>query len=226
MTLTVYPQLIIKETLPYRPYQGTNSAYEGGVNCACAGGAALVAWATNGTKKPTHHAFRIAAGNPKNKSGLPTGLGTAHVLKALTYFGVKATRYSLAHYSIVKEALQDGHAVGLCADYPTVNAWQGGKYSGQLTFKGGHFLTVRGFRKNDERVGYRNSTTDHDSLFDGRTRKWGTAPKGPQIVPFGLIRATMRNFRIGSEPTYAEREPLTTFGKDLGIFIVVERSAA
>lgn len=224
--MRVYPQLVIKENLEYRPYQGTSSAYEGGVNCCPAGGAGLIAWATRDQSKPTHHDVRIAAGNPRDEAGRPRGLSTLNLMDAFKAFGVKATRITYGHYSIAKDALIAGHSLGICADYATINAWQGGKFSGQLTFKGGHFIVLRGFRRNDSAVNGRNSTRDHDPLFDGRTRKWGTAPNGAQVVPFYLMRTAMENFRIGPQAAYADRRPIKDIaGPGLGIFVIVEQEA-
>jgi hypothetical protein len=105
-------------------------------------------------------------------------------------------------------------------DYATINAFDGGKYSGQKTFRGGHSLVVQGWIPNDPNLAGRNSTTDNDPLFDGRKKSWGTAPNGPQQVPFLMIRQALGNFRVGGA-TYATGKPI---GLNKGIFVVVDQT--
>lgn len=196
------------------------SATEAARNCACASGAALVSWSTRGVANPTHHDFRIAAGDPRDDHGLPRGLSSSEVLKAMLSFGALATRYYAEPFGTLTTALQAGKAAQCMVDYATINGFDGGKYSGQKTFRGGHSLVVQGWVEDDPDLGGRNSTTDHDPLYDGRCKSWGCAPSQPQPVPFAMIRQALGNFRVGGA-TYATGKPI---GAGLGVFVIVSQA--
>jgi hypothetical protein len=219
-TLTTYPQLVIKRNAKYAPMQAALSELEGSRNCTCAGSAGLANWWLG--KVPgdagfvTHHRIRLLAGDPRDSKGNPRGLGSGEALQALQALGVQAKRYYGESYLTARAALERGAAVGVCVHYPTINNYDGGKWSGQPTFKGEHFLVLKGWTADDPKLGGRNSTTDYDSLFDGRTRTWGTAPEGPQLAPFAMFRRAMGTFLVGPE---GARVPI---GTDKGVFIVVE----
>jgi hypothetical protein len=216
------PELVVHPQLRWdRPFAAALSAFEGSRNCACAVAAGVVEWATRGAQQPTHHAFRIAAGNPKDGAGDPIGLSSKQVLQAYLHFGVDATRHFGASFAVAREALQNGHAVSLCIHYPFINA-NAPKLSGQKTFKSGHHVALLGWTPDDLQVGGANSTVVHDPLFDGRTKSWGTAPLGPQVAPFPVYRGAMGAFRVGG-PTYAQGSPI---GVDSGVFLVVRRAPA
>lgn len=214
------PELVVHPQLRWdRPFAAALSAFEGSRNCACAVAAGVVEWATRGAQQPTHHDFRITAGNPKNSAGDPIGLSSKQVLQAYLHFGVDATRHFGASFAVAREALQNGHAVSLCIDYPFINA-NARKLSGQKTFKSGHHVALLGWTPDDPQTGGANSTVVHDPLFDGRTKSWGTAPLGPQVAPFPVYRGAMGAFRVGG-PTYAQGSPI---GVDSGVFLIVRRA--
>ena len=196
-----------------------DSAVEGSRNCACAVGAGLVEWATRGTKTPTHHEFRLAAGNPKVK-GQPVGLSSAQLKDAYLSFGVDATRRFDAPFSEVREALQAGHAISACLDYGFIND-NAKELSGQRTFRTGHHVALLGFTDDDQRVGGANSTVVYDPLFDGRTKDWGTAPLGPQLAPLHVYRGAMGAMHVGGA-TYASGHPI---GNGQAVFLVIKRAA-
>lgn len=214
MKVKVYPQLKWQA-----PEAAALSALEGSRNCAAASGAALVAWSTRDAVKPTHHDFRVAAGDPKDSSGNPRGLSSAEVLAAMLSFGTLATRYYGEDIATLTAALKAGKAAQCMVDYASINAFDGGKWSGQKTFRGGHSLVIQGWVPDDATLAGRNSTTDNDPLFDGRCKSWGCAPNGPQQAPFAMIRSALGNFRVGGS-TYATGKPI---GANKGIFVIVEQ---
>jgi hypothetical protein len=197
------------------------SAQEGSRNCACAVGAGLVEWATRGTRAPTHHEFRIAAGDPRDSNNDPRGLSSAEVKDAYKSFGVDVTRRFGAPFAEVRQALADGHAISACVDYGTIND-EAPELSGQRTFRTGHHLALLGFTPNDPRTGGFNSTIVHDPLFDGRTKGWGTAPLGPQLSRLRVYRDAMGAFRVNG-PTYSKGHPI---GDDMAVFLIVRRAPA
>jgi hypothetical protein len=213
--LVVQPQLRWK-----RPYAADLSALEGTRNCACAVGAAFVAWATRDAQTPTHHEFRVAAGDP-TLGGKPRGLASAEVLHAYKHFGVDASLRRGASFAEVRQALKDGQGISACIDYGFINR-NAPELSGQKTFSGGHHVALLGFTSDDPRFGGANSTVVYDPLFDGRTRAWGTAPLGPQAAPLKVYRGAMGAFRLGGA-TYAAGHPI---GDDTGIFLIVHRAPA
>lgn len=214
------PEFVVNAQLRWdRPYAADLSAQEGSRNCACAVGAGFVAWATRGAKLPTHHDFRVAAGSPTNSNGEPRGLSSAEVKRAYEHFGVDVSRLFGDSFAIAREALIAGHGVSACIDYASINA-DAPELSGQRTFKGGHHVGLLGWTADDTRVGGVNSTIAHDPLFDGRTKPWGTAPKGPQLAQARVYRGAMGAFRVGGS-TYAEGKPI---GDHLGIFLIVRRA--
>lgn len=213
--LEVFPQLKW-----LRPESGALSLAEAKVNCGAAGGAGLanhsLGLVPGDVGFVTHHAMRLASGDPRRPGGGPAGLTSASVATALSNMGCDATRYFGASYTVARDALKAGFDVGVCIHYPVINAFWDGQFSGQLTFKGEHFVALRGWTQHDKRVKYRNSTTSHDSLYDGRKRNWGTAPDGPQTVPFMAYRAAMAEFRV------IRNGQVQPVGKDKGVFIVVK----
>ncbi len=197
----VFPQL--KWRLPE---SAALSALEGARNCAAAGGAALANWA--GTSSAvTHHAFRLKAGNPKLPDGTPSGLGSYAVAAALKAYGADATRHQ-DDVVIAVDALKAGAALGCCVNYGYIDD-HFPKFSGQLTFRGGHFVVLYGYREADDTV------MVAEGLLDGRTKAWGTAPLGPQRAPFAAYRGAMGAFKVGTTPV----------GAGKGIFIVVQPRA-
>jgi len=212
--VSVWPQLKWKD-----PKSAALSALEASRNCSCATGAAATAWSTRGAAQPSHHAFRVDAGNPKDAQDNPRGLATSEALKALLKNGALATRHYGEDFAVVWQALEAGKIVMCCVDYGAINAYDGGKYSGQKTFRGGHSLIVQGLIRNDPKLAGRNSTTDNDPLFDGRKKSWGTAPDGPQQVPVQMIRQAMGAFRVGGT-TYATGTPI---GVNKGVFLVIDQ---
>ena len=213
-----YPQLKW-----WKPWALAKNAQEGAVNCGAAGGAALANWGRTQDHLITHHEFRLAAGNPGYHSDtgrwIATGLSTTSVAQACRDFGAKATRYEAASIWTARDALIAGCAVGLAVDYPSINAWNGAKYSGDKRFEGPHFMSVIGWKQRDPATGGLNSTQDWDSLLDGRCKHWGCYPRAPQAVPWKMIRLACGNFRVGGGTDYAKGTPL---GTDKGIFIIVE----
>jgi hypothetical protein len=209
MTFALYPQLKWQ-----RPESSALSLTEGKVNCGGAGGAAMANWYLHdGEPRITHHAFRLQAGNPGG-SGSPTGLGTSMVQSALQIYGVDSDRYSVGDLSIAKQALKDGHALGIAIHYPYINA-NYPKLSGQLTFKGEHFLCLFGWYE------FAPHTNAHDPLFDGRCRTWGCAPLGPQRAPWKAYAGAMAQFRIVVNGTKTTVEK--AYGPGKGVFIVVRK---
>jgi len=162
--------------------------------------------------------MRLKSGNPgyRNKDGvwIPTGLGTQGIADAINKMGGKATRYSGASIWTALEALKDGMDLGFAVDYPTINAFRGGVYSGDRRFNGPHFLVAKGARKRFNR----NEVGDWDSILDGRPKKTYTILTAPVWVPWRLIRLAAGNFRVGGSD-YLHGTPI---GVDKGIFIVVE----
>lgn len=219
--LVTYPQLVIPENAAYKPMQDC-SAYEGAMNCGPAASAGAANWALTGSDEPliTHHAFRLKAGNPKDANGRPVGIGTAAAEAALKAYGVTAKRYYGEPINTARAALKAGHVVLCAIHYPFINA-NFPELSGQLSFKGEHFLALQGWWKGM----YRN-TKSFDSLYDGRKRSWGKAPLGPQRAPFRAYRGAMEQFKIkvitggGQVVDTTVRE---AFGPDHGIFIVVQQ---
>jgi len=210
VSLAVYPQLVSKRNAQYADEQGNITVAEGTVNCAAAGGAGLANAAVSQPVLVTHHAFRLAAGNPMI-GGRPGGLSMQAVTAALQGYGADATLYRGQDTDIARQALIDGAMLGMAIDYQTLND-NFPELSGQLTFQGGHFCVVYGWHRGRPR-----NTTSYDSLFDGRTRTWGTAPEGPQRAPFRAYRQAMSAYLVGGSP-YANGTPI---GAGLGIFIVV-----
>ena len=205
MKLTVYPQLVNKRNAQYAPQQGNITAAEGNVNCAAAGGAGLANGATAQAVFVTHHAFRLAAGNPM-VGGHPSGLSMQAVTDALKGYGADATLYRGQSTDIARQALMDGHAVAMAINYQTINRnWPA--LSGQRDYNGGHFVVANGFR-----AGRHRNTVIYDALFDGRTRPWGKAPSGPQLARLAWYRQAMSDFVTSTGPV----------GPGLGIFIVVK----
>ena len=197
------------------------SPLEGSRNCACAVGAGLVEWATRGRKTPTHHDFRLAAGDPRDANDQPRGLASSELRAAYKTFGVDVTRRFGADFSEVRQALADGHAISACLDYGTIND-QAPQLSGQRTFRTGHHVALLGFTPNDPRAGGFNSTTVHDPLFDGRTKDWGTAPLGPQLSRLRVYRDAMGAFRVNGA-TYSKGHPI---GENKAVFLIVRRAPA
>jgi len=214
--LVVHPQLRWK-----RPYAMDASALEGSRNCSCAVGAGLVEWATRGVRAPTHHEFRVAAGDPRDSDNHQRGLSSAELRNAYKSFGVDATRRFEAPFAEARQALADGHAISACLDYGTIND-VAPELSGQRTFRTGHHVALLGFTPNDARTGGFNSTTVYDPLFDGRTKAWGTAPLGPQLSRLRVYRDAMGAFRVNGA-TYSKGQPI---GEDKGVFLIVRRSPA
>jgi len=214
-----YPQLKWR-----KPESAALSAQEGTVNCAAAGGAGLANWGAEQDHLVTHHEFRLAAGNPGkvvDGTWVASGLSSAAVLTALKHFGCTAERFYAKSIDIAREALMAGYALGIAADYREIKILAPA-LSGQLTFKRGHFVDLFGFTFDNPDLSWWNSTVSHDTLYDGRTRGWGTAPLGPQVAPFWVYAEAMGKFRVGGK-TYAEGTPIGT-GK--GIFIVVKPRGA
>jgi len=193
------------------PASQAKSALEASRNCACAGSAGLInAYGDPNllTKQVSHHDVRLAAGDPRKADGTPRGLSTSEAMAAMAKWGVNATRYFAAPIDIARDALMAGLAVAVCIHYPTINnGWP--ELSGQLNFAGEHFLVLKGWRER------RRRTVSYDSLYDGRTRTWGTAPLGPQVAPFRAYRAAMEDFRV------LRNGVLVPVGEGLGVFIVV-----
>jgi hypothetical protein len=216
------PEFVVNPQLRWdRPYAADLSAKEGSRNCACAVGAGFVAWATRGAKLPTHHDFRVAAGSPTNSKGEPRGLSSAEIKQAYKHFGVDVSRHFGDSFAIARDALIAGHGVSACIDYAFING-DAPELSGQKTFTGGHHVGLLGWTADDAMVGGFNSTIAHDPLFDGRTKSWGTAPKGPQLARARVYRGAMGDFRVGGS-TYAKGTPI---GDDLGVFLIIRRAPA
>ena len=213
LELVVHPQLQWK-----RKFAEADSALEGSRNCACAVGAALVAWATRGDSTPSHHKFREKAGSPVNSKNEPRGLGSSELARAYRKFDVDCDLSRNEDFLKVRKALADGHAISACLDYGTINE-EAHELSGQPTFKGGHHVALLGFTANDPQTGGTNSTTVFDPLFDGRTKPWGKAPEGPKRAPLPVYRHAMGNFRVGGA-TYASGHPL---GSGRATFLVIKR---
>jgi len=225
MAFAVFPQLAVPHNKGFAAEQGftlpiSAAEYrEGQVNCGAAGGAGLANFSVpNLDHLVTHHEIRLKSGNPgyRNDNGvwIPTGLGTQGVTDAINKMGGKATRYSGVSIWTALDALKDGMAVGFCVDYPTINAFRGGIYSGDRRFDGPHFLVAKGARR---RLNH-NEVGDWDSILDGRPKKAYTILTAPVWVPFRLIRLAAGNFRVGGA-TYNRGTPI---GVDKGIFIVAE----
>jgi len=215
--LITYPQLVSRHNREYREQQAALTVLEGSRNCAAAAGAALAN--ADGTEHQliTHHAFRVAAGDPKNQAGEPVGLSSYGVERALQQYGAQAERFGPVSIWQVADALKAGRHVYLCIDYGALNKSYP-KYSGQLTFTGGHAVVLEGFRRHDPRIGGRNSTQVRDSLYDGRCRDWGCAPPElqAQTAPFRAYRIAAGAFRPDGK---------TPIGTDKAVFIVVEPAA-
>lgn len=219
MDLTTYPQLVIPRNSEFAQFQAAG-AYEGTVNCAAAGGAAATNWGVpNLDHIVTHHEFRLAAGNPKDANGRPTGLGSIGVQAAFQHFGAKSELFRGKSTSIARDALEAGCVVCCCVDYGTITDLAPA-LSGQPSFRKGHFIDLYSWRWSDPAAaGHPDTVVDHDTLFDGRHRPTYTAPEGPQVAPFSVFAAALGNFRIGSTTgRYADGHPV---GKGLGVFIVV-----
>jgi len=214
--LVVYPQLLSKHNRQYREQQGPITVIEGSRNCGAAGGAALANAAGSPAELITHHAYRLAAGDPRNNAGEPRGLGTLEHVKALESYGVTVSRHYGEPISALREALQAGLLVGLAIGYDSINRHYP-RYSGQATFQGGHFVVLAGYTPHDKRIGYRNSTTVGDGLWDGRCRDWGCAPPvGARVAPFRAYRLAAGAFKPDGK---------TAIGADKAVFIIVERGA-
>ena len=211
--LVAHPQLQWK-----RPFAEALSAQEGSRNCACAVGAALVEWATRGDRHPSHHKFREEAGSPVDSRNDPRGLGSKELAKAYRAFDVDVDRRSADRFALARDALAEGHAISACLDYGFINR-EAPELSGQRTFKGGHHVALLGFTAHDPRTGGDNSTTVFDPLFDGRTKSWGTAPKGPQLASLRVFRGAMGDFRVGGA-TYATGHQL---GDGVATFLIIKR---
>lgn len=212
--LIVYPQLKWQQ-----PESAALSKLEGQRNCGAAGTAGLANEALHrSTGDPgfiTHHAVRVGCGSPRYPDGSPAGLGTVQLDAYLQTLGLASERHFGDDVNIVKEALQAGHSVGICVHYPTINTLAP-ELSGQLSFKGEHFLVLKGWKARDKRKGGRNTTTAYDSLFDGRVRSWGTAPLGPQLARFNVYKEAMAQFRVllNGVPT--------AIGAGKAVFIIVK----
>jgi hypothetical protein len=212
----VFPQLVIPRNADYADEQGNISSYEGSVNCAAAVGAALANTYPQ-AKLVTHHAFRLAAGAPKDANGRPLGLGSSQVAAGLAKLGVAAKRYYGESFTTLRDFLAKPGAMAFVAvDYGFVNDHYP-ELSGQVTFRKGHAWLAYHFTANDPRLGGRNSVMIGEGLYDGRTRDQRKYPEGPQLAPFGAVRGAMGAFRVGGT-TYLDGKPI---GTDLGIFVTV-----
>jgi hypothetical protein len=217
--LKVYPQLRRR-----RPESGALTTLEASRNCGPAGGAGLANWALGHVSGDpdfvTHHAFRLAAGDPRGSDGKPRGLSSAEILAGLKALGVTtATRHWGESTAQIPPALETGAALGLCVDYGTITdlaPW----LSGQPTFRSGHFLDVYSWRWADPDNSGVDTVVDHDPLFDGRTRPTYTAPRGPQVGPWPVFVQALGRFRVGGK-TYATGAPI---GAGRGVFIIVRPS--
>lgn len=215
----VFPQLVIPRNAEYADEQGNVSSYEGSVNCAAASGAGIANTYPQ-AKLVTHHAFRLAAGAPKDKDGRPTGLGSSQCAAAFAKLGVPAKRYYAESFTTLRNFLQGAGNMAQCSvDYGYVND-HFPELSGQVTFRKGHSWCVYRFTPNDPRLGGRNSVMIAEGLYDSRTRDGHTYPGGPQLAPFGAVRGAMGAFRVGGA-TYLDGKPI---GTDLGIFVTVAAS--
>jgi hypothetical protein len=185
----VFPQLKSTRNAQYAAEQGPITSIEGQRNCGAAGGAALANWGSVQAELVTHHAFRLVAGNPKDKDGYPAGLGTSQVRDALITLGCSATRYWDEPIDNAVDALKAGYALGIAIHYPVL-AQKWPRLSGQLTFKGEHFVVVYGWTAT---APHTHST---EGLYDGRCKSWGCAPSvGPHRAPMVAYRAAMEQFR-------------------------------
>lgn len=218
MALEVFPQLHISHNKPYYDEQGDITVREGAVNCGAAGGAGLANFGQT-AKHITHHEMRLRAGNPGyythingERVWIPSGLSTQGIDTALDNWGVQSQRF-FGPISDAVDALKAGHAVGFALDYPTINNYRGGMYSGDRRFNGGHFLVCKGWK----REGGVNYTGDWDSTLDGRDKAYPIMV-APVWAPFRMIRMAAGNFRIGSSH-YADGTPI---GDNKAIFLVVK----
>lgn len=219
MAFRVFPQLRLSHNKEYWPEQGDITVREGAVNCGAAGGAGLANYGQTKTHL-THHAMRLKAGNPgfyRTVNGeriwIPTGLSTSSLVDALKGLGCDAER-KVGTIWDATAALKDGHAVGFAVDYPTINAYRGGVYSGDRRFDGPHFLVCKGWK----REGGINYTGDWDSTLDGRDKAYNILT-APVWVPFRMIRLAAGNFRVGGVLDYPKGTPI---GDNKGIFIIVK----
>jgi hypothetical protein len=208
MTLTVYPQLKWRA-----PESAALSSLEGSRNCAAASGAAMANFYLHGGDPViTHHDFRLKAGNPKDAQGNPQGLGTAQVDAALKAYGVPSVRYAPGDFSVAVDALKAGAVVGIAVHYPYINK-NYPELSGQLTFRGEHFLCLYHWYRRQPH------TQSNDPLYDGRCRTWGCAPKGPQRAPYAAYRGAMEEFQVTvNGQRISVRD---AFGAGKGVFIIV-----
>lgn len=215
MDVEVFPQLKRK-----RPESGALSRLEASRNCGASAGAALANWYkrlhSGDAGFVTHHAFRLAAGNPKLPDGTPSGLSSQNIADALKALGVPAERHWGESSAQVPRALELGAAVGLCVDYGTITDLAPA-LSGQPTFRAGHFLAVYSWRWADPKLGGADSLMDHDPIADGRVRPNYTAALQPLVGAWTVFEKALGKFRVGA-PTYANGKPI---GDGRGVFIIV-----
>jgi len=206
--LIMYPQLKWG-----RPESGALSLREAKVNCGAAGGAALANWALqrSGDRLISHHDFRIKAGDPRNPDGSPKGLGTAQVQDALAQYGVTSVRHYGDSTDLISKALSEGKAVGMGIWYPYINN-NYPELSGQLTFKGNHFVVLKRW------YAHAPKTRAYDPLFDGRCRTWGCAPDGDQRAPIRAYKGAASAMRV-IDPNTGKVVPI---GVGKGVFIIVD----
>jgi hypothetical protein len=211
----VFPQLKRR-----RVESGALTVTEASRNCGAATGAALANWYkrlhSGDAGFVTHHAFRLAAGNPKLADGSPSGLSSSNIAAGLKALGVPAERHWGESSAQVPAALELGAAVGLCVDYGAINDLAPA-LSGQPTFRSGHALVVYGWRWADPKAGGADTLMDHDPIADGRVRPTYTAALQPLVGPWAVFEKALGKFRVGA-PVYANGKPI---GDGRGVFIIV-----
>lgn len=226
----VYPQLVNKRNIPYRPQQGpARSVLEGARNCACAGGACLVhigLGLASEALPPSHLDFRKAAGDPRDNNGNPRGLASAETEHALGVLGVPrdatARRYYGESHGTAWTLLTTGYALGAAGRYGYINN-RYPQVSGDLNFDGNHFVVFVNPIAHDPAFNGNRSVEMREGLQDGRTRDGHKYPEGPQRIPWWVARGFMERLLVG--PTGGEHP----IGKGLGVFMavaIVESTAA
>jgi hypothetical protein len=217
----VYPQLVNKHNVQYRPQQGpARSVLEGSRNCSCASGSAgahIGLGLDASVVAPTMLDFRKAAGDPRDSQGNPRGLSSAEHETALAALGVPrdatAKRYYGESLSTAWQQLTTGYVLDVGGYYGYINN-NLRQISGDRNFNGNHAAMLSDPIANDPAFGGNRSVLFSEGLQDGRPKSY-PVPNGPQRIAWRHAKGFMERLRVGpAGATHA-------IGKGVGVWSAI-----